>query len=387
MKDYTQEQLLARDVEQVYRSFVYMPNEHSYTVSTLWVLHTHLRTSDGVFLPYITPRLYFGSKLAGCGKSLATELTVRMSYNGEMVLEPTPPSVTTLMNQDHSTLGFDEIDTYFGRGTGRGSMRAILNGGYKAGSFVTRQRGDEVEKLNSHGPICLNGKNAGLFMGSEKFETLRSRSIAIILEQKPADHYAHRYNPETHDARLRGLMRGLKQWGQSNARKVLAIPVEGLMPVKIANRAEEIWTVLFRLAQHLGDDWPERVEAAARALVLGEWEDDDQPYVSPSEELLAAVRATFREDEEFLSTSTILERLEGSEEPPSLMDEWFTERAAEMGLASGLRVYGVEPTRRRLTGPAERGYCRGALGMEPVAKELEPAFATFGWSSEESGAA
>jgi hypothetical protein len=347
MKEYTAEQLLANEIEQVFRQFMSMPNEHSYTVSTLWVLHTHLRSVDGVFLPYITPRLYFGSKSAGCGKSLATELTTKMSHNGEVILEPTTPSVTTMMNQDQSTIGFDEIDTYFGRGVGKSSMRAILNGGYKRGAFVTRQRSDETDRMNCHGPIVMNGKNANLFLGHDNFETLRTRSISIILEQKPADVYVDRYNPEMHDARLHGLMRRIKKWGMVNAKSVISIPIEGLMPAKIANRAEEIWTVLFRIAAHLGDDWPARCDSAARAFVLGEWEEEVTPCISPAEELLQRVRATFADTEEFLSTETILGRLTGA----SLMAEWVGgERAATMGLSRGLAVFGIEHTRRRLNG-------------------------------------
>lgn len=364
MKQYSSDQLLANEIEQVFRQFMYMPNEHSYTVSTLWVMHTHLRSAEGTFLPYITPRLYFGSKMAGCGKSLATELTTKMSHNGEMVLEPTPPSITTMMNQDLSTLGFDEIDTYFGRGTGRGSMRAILNGGYKKGSFVTRQRADECDRLNCHGPICLNGKNANLFMTSEKFETLRTRSISIILEMKPANYEIDRFNPEKHDAMLRDYMLRLKKWGVANARSIISISVDDVMPKAIANRAEEIWTVLFRLAAFLGGEWAQRCEAAARAFVLGEWDEEDVPCVSPAEELLANVRACFLDSDEFLPTAVMLDRLEELPQPTSLMEMWDTERSATMGIARGLAVFGIEHVRQQREGVQVWGYTRESLGIE-----------------------
>lgn len=369
MKKLTNEQLLASEVEQTFRQFMFMPHEHAYTVPTLWVMHTHLRSVEGGFLPYITPRLYFGSKTAGCGKSLATELAVRMSYNGEMVLEPTPPSITTMMNQDHATLGFDEIDTYFGRGSGKLAMRAILNSGYKRGSTVTRQRSDETDRQNIHGPIVLNGKNANLFMSSDKFETLRSRSICILLEQKPPDISIDRFNPELHEWRLRELMRRLQTWGQVNARDIVSIPIEGIMPAGIANRAEEIWTELFRIATHLGGDWPARCEAAARAFVLGEWEDTATPVLSPAEELLSAVQATFLDSEQFVPTATILDRLYDLPQPISMLREWRTPRAAAMGLSWALQVYGIQPVRRFHEGEQVRGYDRddiGCLTAEPA---------------------
>lgn len=364
MRELSAEQLLANEVEGVFRQFMFMPNKHAYAVSTLWVFHTHLRRVDGAFLPYVTPRLYFGSKTAGCGKSLATELTVRMSHNGEMVLEPTPPSIVSMMNEDRATLGFDEIDMYFGRGRARETMRAILHGGYKRGSYVTRERDRATEKRNVHGPICLNGKNADVFLESENFAPLRTRSIPIILEPKPAGYQADRFNPEVHEARLLGLMQRLRRWGLANGRRINDIQLDGLMPSEIANRAEEIWAVLFRVAVHLGGEWPARCEAAARAFVLGEWAADDSPCVSPSEELLSSVRAVFGEGEEFLSTATILERLADLPQQPSLMAEWGSERASTMGLSRGLAVFGVEHVRRQVDGVQTWGYVRADLEPE-----------------------
>lgn len=367
MRTYSPDQLLANETEQVFRQFMYMPNEHAYTVATLWVMHTHLRNADGVFLPYVTPRLYYGSKIAGCGKSLVTEITTKLSHNGEVVLEPTTPSVTTLMNNDQATIGFDEIDTFFGRGTGKQAMRAILNGGYKRGAKVTRQRSDETDRQNCHGPIVMNGKNANLFMTHDNFETLRTRSISVILEQKPADYEVDRFNPELHDARLLNLMGRLKKWGVVNARAILSIPIDGLMPARIANRAEEIWTVLFRIAEYLGAEWPDRVEAAAKAFVLGEWQEDDTPVLTPTEELLAHVRAVFRTDEAFLPTSLILERLEALPTRAAIMSEWHSERAATMGLSRALAVYGIESLRATYDGHQVRGYDRADLFEEETA--------------------
>lgn len=376
MKELTQDQLLANEVLETFRQFMWMPNEHSFTVSTLWVMHTHLRSQSEVFLPYITPRLYFGSKIAGCGKSLATEITTRLSHNGEMVLEPTTPGITTLMNEQ-ATLGFDEIDTYFGRGTAKQSMRAILNGGYKKGASVPRQRGDAPDRQNIHGPICLNGKNAALYMHDEKFETLRTRSICILLEQKPREVYVDRFNPELHERRLTGLMHRLKKWGVTNAPQIIAIPSEGLIPEAITNRAEEIWTVLFRIALHLGQDWFERCEKAARAFVLGEWEKEvEHQVLTPAEELRVCVQATFTDSDMFLPTTEILWRLRENADKhismrPMLMDEWQGGRSAEMGLSRAMAIYGAKHVRRMHEGDQQWGYTRESVGC-PVCPERPP---------------
>lgn len=368
MKELTEGQLLAAEIESVFDQFMYLPHEHAKAIMTTWTIHTAMRNSDEEFQPYITPRLAFLSKEAGSGKSLATELVTKMSFNGEMVLEPTPPSITTMMNVDHATIGFDEIDTYFGRGTGKLAMRAILNGGYKRGSTVTRQRADETDRQNVYGPIVMNGKNANLFLTHPNFETLRSRTISIVLEPKPRDYYVDRFNPEIYDARLYNIMRRLRRWGINNHQAILSIPIDGLMPERIANRAEEIWTILFRIAEYLGGNWPHRIEEAARALVLGEWDSEDEAVLSPAEELLAAVRSVFTNEDEFLPTTEILSRLFKLPRPGVLVEEWsrVPERAQLMGLARTLGLYGYESERIQVNGEQARGYTREGVGLDPA---------------------
>jgi hypothetical protein len=368
MKKFTPDQLLANQVERVYREFMHMPNDSAYVVSTLWTMHTHLRDNEGRLLPRVTPRLYFGSKQPGAGKSLATELTIALSFNGEMIGDPSPPSIVAMMNEDHATLGFDEIDTHFGRGANsKLRMKGILNMGYRrGGAKVTQVRGGVAERLDPFGPMVLNGKNASVwFMPDGPFDTLRSRSISIILEPKPRDIVLARYNPELHEDRILALRDRLARWGGNAASSILSIPIEGLMPAEIANRAEEIWTVLFRIANYLGDAWPERVEKAASTFALGKWAPEDEPILDPFEELLANVQATFTDDDEFLPTGEILVRLEALPQRTSIMDEWQSDRAAEMGLANGLAVYEVHADRGYWKGTQVRGYSRDAVGLDP----------------------
>jgi hypothetical protein len=373
MRKLTPDQILAARVEQVYREFMFMPNEPSYVVPTLWAMHTALRDGEGHFLPRTTPRLAFLSLKPGAGKSLATELTMLLSYNGEMILDPSPPSVVAMFNEDHATIGFDEIDTYFGRGSAsKLRMKNIINSGYKRnGGRVTQVRGGVAERLDPFGPMVLNGKNASVwFLPDGPFDAIRSRSITIVLKPKPAEVQLARYNSEVHESRILGLREELTQWGRNNASDILSIPIEGLMPKEIANRSEEIWTVLFRIAHHLGGSWPGRVEKAARAFVLGQF-GDESPMVSPQEALLNDVQAVFTDDDEFLSTAEILIRLDiadrNEELTTSLYAEWGSDRSAEMGLASVLStVFDVQSERHMVKGVQARGYSRDAIGLDPV---------------------
>lgn len=372
----TEEQQLLNEVESVYRRFMWMPTEHAYTVATLWVCHTHLRGNDGTFLARTTPRLYFGSKQAGCGKTMAMELTTLMSHNGEIVTEPTQHGLVTAISTDLATIGLDEIDLYFGaRGTAKGGVRAVVNSGYKAGATVTRERNDEVDKRPVHAPMALAGKNANRFMTSEAFETLRTRSIAILLERKPVGTEMVKYRSERHEKHLRSIAARLRRWGSHHGKKVTGLDVEATMPRGIDNRDEEIWSPLFQVAAYVGGPWPARVEKAARALVLGEWGADDSPVLSPAQELLEATRAAFLPGEDFLAVSTLLTRL--MTVAGWWRDDWANPHSAAMDLAMTLGTFGVEKSRATVNGKQARGYALVELLDEPV---------TDDWDDEEPAA-
>jgi len=164
-------------------------------------------------------------------------------------------------------------------------------------------------------------------------------------------------------------MERIKDWGLSNARKIIETDVSEVMPKEITNRDREIWTILFRIAEHLGDEWPARIEKAARALVLGEWDTDDVPCVSPAQELLACVQHAFADTDEYLSTGEILFRVSNASLKPSLMGEWTTKRSAEMGLSGALKVYGVKSVRRQVDGEQTMGFTRSSVGCPEVPAE------------------
>lgn len=358
----TREQQLLSEVEQVFRRFMHYPHEHAFTVATLLVAHTHLRGPNGEFLPRVTPRGYTGSLLPGCGKTMDLELKTLMSFNGQIVLEPTEPGVISLIHNDKATVGLTEIDLLFGnRGTSRAGLKAAINGGYRRGATVDRERGGETEKRNIHGPMFLDGKNLRRFLQEDgPFDTVRTRSIVTALERKPAHVKLDKYNSERHEPRLRQIAARLTLWGRHHGQQIVRLNVERWMDsIGLDNRDAEIWTVLFQVAAHVGGDWPARVTAAAKALVLGVWGEDEAPVLSPAQDLLEAVRAVYGPGETFLPTRVILQRVMGRD--GWWTGEWSSPRAASMGLAAELGTFGIEATREYVDGRQERGYALVAL--------------------------
>lgn len=359
---------LAREVEGTFRQFLHLPNQHTFTVSTLWTLHTHLRDVEGRFLPYITPRLVYLSKAAGAGKTTALELTTYLSHNGEMVIDPTPPSIVTLIDSNRSTLGFDEIDLYFGRGSARSSMRTILNGGYKRGAYVTKRRNDETVRENIHAPVAMAGKNATSFLTLERFDTLKSRSHCIIMEPKPSDVETDYFDEEVHLPRIRHLAERLKRWGLQHGRGITSSDPQ--IPREIHNRNREIWKVLFQVAGHLGEEWPQRCEEAARAFILGEHDESHAPMESPADELLKWTRAVFSPEEDALPSVEIVGRLLDLPGEHWWQREWATERSATMGLARQLSIHGITHSKLYIEGSTPWGYTRADLCMPLVQADV-----------------
>lgn len=368
-EELTYDQKLARRVEGTYRNFMAFPDEHAYTVTALWVLHAHLRKPSGEFVPYITPRLYFGSQEPGAGKSLATELTALMA-GGRMIGEPTAPGLTTMLNIERMTPGMDEIDLLFGTSArSHSSIRTILNMGYKRGGNIIRERLSEVDWQEVHGPIVMNGKNLKRFLNHDSFDALRTRTIAIPLTKKDPSVKLSRWRPSVHEETLMTLARELRAWGIASSRYVTKIDVEEIIPELIDNRDREIWEVLFQIADHIGGVWPDRVNLAARAYVLGERTLERGVQVDPYDELLANVRSVFEETEDYLPTVEILDRLDLLENPGQLRREWTSIKSMEMGLANGLRESGVAKVRKRIGDEQPWGYTRASVGLEPIKVE------------------
>lgn len=372
MKELTEGQLLAREVDATLRQFIHAPNEHAYTAMAAFVLHSHMRNISGEFLPAHSPRIYFGSDLPGCGKSLALKIVTKLSYNGEPVSLPTTHGLITLINQAKATVGFDEIGRFFGRkGRGRDDMMNILEVGYeKEGGSVIRQSSGVVERQNVHAPIALAGTGLMSFQHEDNWQTVRSRTIVIGLTPKPVGAFVDTYDAEHHSGELRALAERLQDWGHASAKEIVRIDVDTIIPKDIINRDREIWKIFYRIAQHLGDGWPERVEKAARAFVLGEW--TERKSVSPADELVSCVKASFKDDEPFLSTDEILFRIrQDGPLKPSAARSWATLTSARMGLARMLKVREIYSDRPMLDGEQHAGYFRESFDLPSVSVKIE----------------
>lgn len=380
MKELSVGQKLVRQTESVFREFVYFPHEHAYTVASLWVPHAALRDTSGRFLPFATPRLPFVSDVPGCGKSVAAELTIRMSVAGEIIGNPTTPGFTMLTHQGCATVCLDEMDILFGpRGNKREELKGLLNLGYRRGATTGRERNGALERLNVHAPVVLAGKNAERWLtDAASFGALRSRSITVVMTPIPDDvEEPTEFEPEIHGWRLEQIRDRWKFWGRKFAVEVCSEDVDDLIRAAgLRGRDREIWRILFRVAQHVGGEWPARCTAAALAFVRNEWGADElAELMSAEDRLLSAVRGVFRSGEEFLPTTAVLARLGALPEAPAVMAGAEGEKASQMRLSTTLRdCFDIQKAKRSHGGRQVWGYDRQAVfGSSEAPVDVEEA--------------
>lgn len=289
-----------------------------------------------------------------------------MAVNGEMVLSPTSFGLISLLDQDKACPGVEEVDKRVGmRGNKGQESMAIFLGHYKRGATITQRRGDKADRQCITGPMIFNGNNANAICHSRDFGPFRDRAFLYLLEKAPEDHYLVEYNPELHEDRLLNIRRRFKRWGMANYRAILDIEIDSLgMDKRIRNRQKEIWTILYRVSQFVGGEWPDRCQAAAKAFCLGIYEGDELPVISHTEELLYATRNCFGPDDEFLSTDELLDRLCRLPAPPAMVFEWKSYKASTMGLSKALAAFGIVHVKESHNGERAWGYRREDLYEE-----------------------
>lgn len=335
-------QLLLGDAEWCLRDYLYWPSEHHYTVGALYLGAASLRDMNGDFKPYALGFPLFISEGPGTGKTFSNDTMCRMIPGGQLIINPSSYGLMQWLKNGGGA-GIEEVDKRMGtRGVRNQDLMSIILGAYKRGTKVMLQRSDEPEPIEIQGPIILTGNHANAILHHAGYAPLRDRSYPFLLEKPPEDIELEEYDPELDDERLEEMRARFKTWGQENWRAILDIPKSELgIDARIKDRPREIWTILYRVAAYAGGEWPRRVNDAAKALVLGEW-NGGRAVLSPSEELLWAIRSTFTDDDEWLPTTEIIARLVRLPQCPQMVFKWTTEKAGTMAIARALRAFGIE---------------------------------------------
>ena len=254
----------------------------------LWNAHTYVYDVAPA-TPYLRPY----SPEPGSGKTTVLEVLALIADNAVTVDNMSEAVLFRLIDSRHPTLLIDEVDAIFSKKNSDSTegIRAVLNSGYRRGKVAFRCVGNshEVVAFDCFCPKAIAGLN-------QLPATLAHRSIPISMQPpRPEDIYEELDVEEaTEQAEI--IQINLRSWADES-RDVLADP--RLRPAKLTEldaRGNEIWRILFRIADHAGGDWPERARAAAIELSGGGRRQLD---VSIGVRLLGHIRDLFSDERIF----------------------------------------------------------------------------------------
>jgi len=330
------DETLITDAIQTYlKTYMAFPDDDQPLIVALWILHTWTFSQSFPRKPWTTPYLYVHSPEKQSGKSLLIELSESLVLNPEKVLGMTSAVLFNLIEQRQPALFIDEVDTIWS-GAKNEELRGVLNGGYKHGGYIWRNRpgpdGPEPTKFSTFCPKLLAGIDNGQLP-----DTIADRCIPIRLRRKREDQQTEIYYAFMAGPIAESLAAEIGDWVSANAEKIIDYmpkPLQGISP-----RAFEISMPLLQIAHALGI---EKTAREALSRLLAPQPEKDSPGIA----LLRKIREIFDETgAEKLHTQMILERLG---------DSWNGKL-----LSNRLRPYEIEPPTIILIGNKNlRGYYR-----------------------------
>lgn len=332
--------------------FATLPSQAALDIATVWTAHTHVRTTEGFLAFDTTPRLAFLSDGPASGKTTAMEAVLRLSYNGEQVIDPTPASYALLISEQHATAGVDETDVLFGAGAAKSTLRSLFNAGYKYGAKWSRANKSPVSVF---APLVMAGIGTK-FRTAAILAPLRQRCIMIIMERASQP---EAYRGRLHDGITNALRAELTRWARKDAGRITGLwPTD--IPDGIENRLLEVCEPLFMVADAAGGHWPASIRKAASEILLGTVADEDEPLCL-TDALVADLRIVMG-DRRNASTAILasgLRKLPGA--PWATL--WPQEDSAARELSAMLAPMGIAPQPVRQGAAVVRGFKAADLSL------------------------
>jgi hypothetical protein len=310
----------------------------------LWVAHTYVFD-----LGYATPYLHAHSPEPGSGKTTLLDVLAVLVKNPIDADNLSEATLFRLIDAKTPTLLLDEVDAVFGKKNSDSTegIRQVLNSGYRKGTRAWRcvPPSHEVKPFVVFCPKSLSGLR-------ELPGTLAHRSIPIAMKPPlPSDVYED-FDPEQAHSEAEDLRRNLEAWADE-VQEVLRSAA--LKPAKLPDldaRGNEIWRLLFRIADQAGGDWPERARAAARELSGADRRHQD---ASAGVKLLAHIQDVFAGERMFCGA--LADALNALDDAP--YGGWNSGSGiTTRELGKKLAVYGVRAKSIRINDSRANGYER-----------------------------
>lgn len=334
--------------------YVVLTPEQS-TAVALWITHTYVFDSGDT-----SPYLIVSSAEKRSGKTRLLECLNSVVSAPIFTSSMTEASLFRAIDKWAPTLLIDETDALFKNGKRDPSerqeaIRAILNSGYRRGSYTIRCNGvggrQDVEKLGIYCPKALAG------IGHLP-DTIRDRGLPIRLQRRTREEaiepFRFRVGATEGPVFVDRLQSFRARW------EVTLQRAEPVMPPELDDRAQDAYEILIAIAELAGEEWRARAVAALISLRGAEVAQEQSTGGQLLDDLAIVIPHL---QGKHVATVDLLALLYEHGENP--WEEWWgeaTHKRAAMRLAKILREYGISRlTFRHAVGTA-KGYETAALG-------------------------
>lgn len=233
--------------------------QEQFDAVALWVAHTHAVEHFDV-----CAYMHVSSADKRCGKSLLLDLLEHLVLRGRSTANISPAALYRMIDAQHPTLLFDEIDNIFTKGKNADpsmtALTGLINAGFRKGRVAYRMGGANMRTLEEFDPF---GPKALAGIGSCLPDTTADRAIPIKLTRKGREVTKARYRIRIHEAEAQEL--GVRIGETVDALTGLGERWPDL-PGELNDRQQDIWEPLLAIADVAAGDWPDRARRAAKAL-------------------------------------------------------------------------------------------------------------------------
>jgi hypothetical protein len=233
-------------IETYIQDYVTLANPQYALPIALWVLGTYCFPEFDAY-PYLT----ITAATKRSGKTRLGEMISFCCSNPRMFAALTGPTMFRCIQEEHPTIIFDESEGLSSEAAG--TMRSVLNVGYRRGQTVPRSAGQGIKEYDTYCPKIF------ILIG-DVYDTLRDRSIVIFMKRaetrkrftfeaaKEEGKIIRELVSESVKQQIGAIMRTFQQH-------------QGLS--FLMDRDEEIWTSLFCLAEVFCKDRIQELQACA----------------------------------------------------------------------------------------------------------------------------
>jgi len=228
------------------KHFAHWGSEAELIAATLWVAQTHARDDKGYPVAQYCARLAILGA-SGSGKSWKSRLVGKLSYSGEILVEPTAPSFIDLCAENHTVIMTEADEAFRSPGRSR-KILAVANASYEPDRSSSRKQGGVAVKIRLFCHLVLDGIDEVLLSPNRPdLQAMMSRCIIVLSRQAPAG-----YRPPRFDAQARATAELISQRATAWMAQEVAAGMEHdvpSVPEHLGNRPFAVWEPLFVVAR------------------------------------------------------------------------------------------------------------------------------------------